>query len=53
MSKWLGRYGKTLAGNCLPLFFDMEQSAHVLALAAWDMNPRYDDGVAVQDEYGN
>lgn len=45
LSDWRGRYGNTvkwwdsnghaLDGNRLPVFFDMEQSANILALASW------------------
>lgn len=32
---WRDAKGNALDGNRLPVFFDMEQSAHVLVLASW------------------
>lgn len=63
LKKWLDEYEKTidwkdvddnaLNPNRLPVFFDMEQSANVLALAAWTSFPKLDkDGVPMQDDDG-
>lgn len=53
MRKWLDEYGKVVSGNRLPLFFDMEQSASVLALASWTVIPYVDeDGVEHRDSSG-
>lgn len=67
LTKWRGRYENTvhwnkqlddgttveLGSNRLPVFFDMEQSASVLALASWyqtdDIN---EDGIENRDGYG-
>lgn len=67
LTKWRDRYENTvhwnkqlddgttveLGNNRLPVFFDMEQSASVLALASWyqtdDIN---EDGIENRDEYG-
>lgn len=35
VAKWRETYGNLVKGNRLPVFFDMEQSANVLALASW------------------
>ena len=48
--KWRSAYGNFSEGNRLPVFFDMEQSANVLALASWYSTPDVDeDGLAVID----
>ena len=45
---------KPLDRNRLPVFFDMEQSANVLALASWYKTPDIDpDGIINADPYGN
>lgn len=55
LDKWREQYGsKTLDDNRLPVFFDMEQSANVLALASWDRIKDIDeDGIVHTDEFGN
>lgn len=40
---WRGRYSRTIPDNRLPVFFDMEQSGRMLALAAWSCT-RWDTG---------
>ena len=48
VKKWLERYCPTKKEkNCLPVFFDMEQSANVLVLASWyEKNSGiYDDSI--------
>lgn len=39
--------------NRLPVFFDMEQSANVLALASWRCFTMSDDDIDLRDEWGN
>lgn len=40
--------------NRLPVFFDMEQSANVLALASWNRVKKVaDDGIVERDQFGN
>ena len=67
LSKWRDRYGEIIdwgdkkfdenssdvqVKNRLPVFFDMEQSANVLALASWYSIPDVDeDGIVKRDEY--
>ena len=47
LSKWRNQYGLVVNGNKLPVFFDMEQSAHVLTLSSWNLVTDYDeDGIA-------
>ena len=41
-----------LSDNRLPVFFDMEQSANVLALASWRCFTYTEDGIDVRDENG-
>ena len=55
---WLAKYGNKInwergGSNRLPVFFDMEQSANVLALASWHTFQRKVDGVVELDELGN
>ena len=50
---WLDESGDELDGNRLPVFFDMEQSANVLALASWYSTPYVDDGIEMRDDFGN
>ena len=50
LSKWRDEYGTLVPGNRLPVFFDMEQSANVLALSSWYTMQKTDpDGVVVTD----
>lgn len=50
---WRGGDGTPISSNRLPIFFDMEQSAHVLALASWRrFTARDDDGEELRDETG-
>ncbi len=43
-----------IGNNRLPVFFDMEQSANVLALASWYLvRDVTEDGIYNNDEYGN
>lgn len=55
LRKWMSEYGRMdCYGNTLPVFFDMEQSANVLALSSWyKMDDVDDDGIRRMDEYGN
>ena len=47
------RWGEQgLNDNRLPVFFDMEQSANVLALASWRCFTYTEDGIDVRDEDG-
>ena len=55
---WLAKYGSKIhwergGQNRLPVFFDMEQSANVLALASWHTFQRKVDGIVEMDELGN
>ena len=51
--KWEGDNGEKFDDNRLPVFFDMEQSANVLALASWRcFNYKDSDGVEWRDEDG-
>lgn len=55
---WLAKYGGKVqwergGSNRLPVFFDMEQSANVLALASWHTFQRKVGGVVELDELGN
>lgn len=36
IGEWRKQYGNVIGGNRLPVFFDMEQSANILALASWN-----------------
>ena len=46
--KWRGAYGNTTPGNRLPVFFDMEQSANVLAMSSWYSTPDMDEAGIIQ-----
>lgn len=51
--KWEGDNGVKFDDNRLPVFFDMEQSANVLALASWRcFNYKDSDGVEWRNEDG-
>ena len=51
--KWEGDNGEKFDDNRLPVFFDMEQSANVLALASWRcFNYKDDAGIEWRDEDG-
>lgn len=51
--KWEGDNGEKFDDNRLPVFFDMEQSANVLALASWRCFTYKDDaGIEWRDEDG-
>lgn len=51
---WIQQYRGIVSGNRLPVFFDMEQSANVLALATWKLTPiLLEDGIARVDWDGN
>ena len=52
LKKWMARYGKLEIANKLPVFFDMEQSANVLALASWSVQRRdgNEDGIVEVDD---
>ena len=52
--KWRDAYGDMVPGNKLPVFFDMEQSANVLALSSWYRVQDVDeDGIVQLDEWSN
>lgn len=52
--KWESASGEKLDDNRLPVFFDMEQSANVLALASWRcFNYKDSDGIEYRDEDGD
>ena len=63
LAKWRDAYkttvhweadGEALDKNRLPVFFDMEQSAHVLALASWyKVKDEDGSGIVNLDEWGN
>ena len=53
MIQWKDANGNKLDDNRLPVFFDMEQSANVLALASWRcFNFKDKDGIEHRDENG-
>lgn len=53
LTKWRNQYENMIVGNRLPVFFDMEQSANVLALASWYIIPYIDsDGIVHRDSNG-
>ena len=52
---WIAQYKEVVEGNRLPVFFDMEQSANVIAFASWKLTPIMlgEDGIAQMDDNGN
>lgn len=51
--QWKDANGNALDDNRLPVFFDMEQSANVLALASWRcFTSKDEDGIDILDESG-
>lgn len=51
---WISEYKEVVPGNRLPVFFDMEQSANVLACASWKLTPRLlKNGIIQRDSSGN
>ena len=54
LDKWRETYSRLILDNKFPVFFDMEQSANVLALASWDRIKDVDeDGIVQTDEFRN
>ena len=54
IKNWRNAYGNYDFGNKLPVFFDMEQSANVIALASWNLVPELDEsGNQAKDSTGN
>lgn len=52
--RWRDAYREMVSGNKLPVFFDMEQSANVVAFASWYLTPKVDeDGITEIDVDGN
>jgi hypothetical protein len=49
---WKDASGNSLSGNRFPVFFDMEQSASILALSSWYMRDGDKDGILGNTIFG-